>query len=262
MVDLPATAKLQIRRAFERAAHGYDEAATLQRAVRGRLADRLTACEGVPARILDAGSGTGGGAQLLRTRFPGTPVVELDIAAAMLHVARAKHGAVLGVCGDIERLPLRAGEFELAWSNLALQWAMDLDRALAELRRVLAPQGMLLFSTLAAGTLRELRQAFEDDDAHVNSFVTAQALQQALARRGYAAIQVEQEAVTMRYAQVRDVMRDLKAIGAQTVTAGRASGLMSRARWQRFEANYERLRSGGTLPATYEVLYVRALRQP
>lgn len=263
MAEYAVSNKLQIRRAFERAARSYDEAATLQREVRVRLADRLTAFGTVPAYILDAGSGTGGGAALLRRRFPAARIVELDIAAAMLRVAREKHGAILGVCGDIEYLPLRGGGFELVWSNLALQWAMDLDRALAELQRVLAPQGMLVFSTLGAGTLRELRQAFEDGDgdAHVNRFVTAEELRRTLARRGFAAIHIEQEPITLRYARVRDVMKDLKAIGAQTVTGGRSSGLMSRARWQRVETNYERLRSGGMLPATYEVFYVKAMRE-
>lgn len=262
MADQCAFAKRQIRRAFERAARGYDEAATLQRQVRSRLAARLVGPADVAMRILDAGSGTGGGAEVLRGRFPAAQVVELDIASAMLQVAREKHGPMLGVCADIESLPLRDCGFDLVWSNLSLQWAMILDRALAELRRVLVPRGTLLFSTLGAGTLRELRQAFDDGDAHVNRFVTAEELRVALAGRGFAAANVEQEPMTLRYDRVRDVMKDLKAIGAQTVTGGRSAGLMSRARWQRVEASYERLRSGGTLPATYEVLYVNATRRP
>jgi malonyl-CoA O-methyltransferase len=50
-------------------------------------------------------------------------------------------------------------------------------------------------------------------------------------------------------------MRDLKAIGAHNVTAGRPRSLSGRARLARVERAYESFRREQRLPATYEVIY-------
>ena len=82
---------------------------------------------------------------------------------------------VVPVCGDIEQLPLRAATFDFAWSNLALQWMNDPPRAFAELKRVLAPGGLLMFSTFGPDTLRELRAAYAETDnyTHVRVWLRA-----------------------------------------------------------------------------------------
>ena len=62
----------------------------------------------------------------------------------------------------------------------------------------------------------------------------------------------------LTYGRARDVMADLKAIGAHNATSGRGRGLMSKHAWQRVEAAYEDKRRDGKLPATYEVVYGHA----
>ena len=57
---------------------------------------------------------------------------------------------------------------------------------------------------------------------------------------------------------LKDLLRELKAIGAHNVTLGRGHGLMGKRTWQAMLANYERLRTAGRLPATYEVIYGHA----
>jgi malonyl-CoA O-methyltransferase len=69
---------------------------------------------------------------------------------------------------------------------------------------------------------------------------------------------MDMEVVTLTYADARGLMRDLKAIGAHNVTAGRPAGLTGRARLAALEANYERFRRDGRLPATFEVVYGHA----
>ena len=66
------------------------------------------------------------------------------------------------------------------------------------------------------------------------------------------------ERLTVTYATVDDLMRDLKLLGAHNVTAGRARGLTGRRRIEAMRAAYERFRSDGRLPATYEVVYGHA----
>ena len=61
------------------------------------------------------------------------------------------------MCGDFERLPIASGAIDLVWSNMALHWAADPLAALREFHRVLAVDGLLMFSTLGPDTLAELR---------------------------------------------------------------------------------------------------------
>ena len=254
--------KALMRRAFERAATSYDGAARLQREVCAQLGATLDLVDTPPHYILDAGSGTGFGTAVLRGHYPAVPVVELDIAHAMVCLSRAKHGGPLGVCGDIERLPLATQSFDLVFSSLALQWAVHPERAFAELRRVLRPGGWLLFSTLGTDTLWEMRAAFDgvDPHSHINRFNSVAQIEAQMHAAGLTTHTLSTKPAILRYATVRAIMHDLKAIGAHNVTGTRPPGLMGKARWRQVTENYEARRSEQTLPATYEVIYVAARR--
>jgi len=69
---------------------------------------------------------------------------------------------------------------------------------------------------------------------------------------------MEMEMITLEYASVEAVARDLKAIGAGNALPGRPRGLSGRGRWQRVVDCYERLRRDGALPASWEVIYGHA----
>ncbi|WP_269532815.1 malonyl-ACP O-methyltransferase BioC [Chitinimonas sp. BJYL2] len=260
--------KAQVRRSFERAAQSYDGAAVLQREVADRMLSRLDLVKLAPARVLDAGSGTGYAAPLLGRRYPSAQLIEFDLALAMLKVSAGKRGwldrlrgrAPLQLCGDLEALPLASGSIDLLWSNLAIQWLNEPDTAFAECHRVLKPEGLLMFSTFGPDTLIELRRAFAEADArpHVNRFIDMHDLGDALARAGFAAPVMDMERIVLTYDDVKSVMRDLKAIGAHSAAVGRPRGLLGKQAFQRMCDTYEQLRSAGRLPATYEIVYGHA----
>ena len=261
--------KRQLRRSFERAALTYDRAAVLQREICGRALERLDLVKIAPAVILDAGSGTGFAAQALVRRFPGATLVEFDIATAMLQTARARlprwkkwigQRRELFVCGDNEQLPFRAGTVGMCWSNLAFQWANDLPRVFSECRRVLRSGGLLTFTTFGPDTLKELRQAFAGDAGrvHVNRFYDMHDVGDMLVQAGFADPVMDMEQVTLTYIDVETLMRELKAIGAHNVTAGRSRGLTGRRALEDLRRRYEILRRDGRLPATFEVVYGHA----
>lgn len=276
MTEVFFTDKTRVRASFDRAATSYDGAAVLQREVAERMAERLDYIKVAPKVILDAGSGTGEGAAALRRRYPDARVIELDLAAGMLCVSRDKQRASTGwfgrlagrgrpwqVCADIERLPLADACVDMIWSNLAVQWVNVPDTMFAEFRRVLKPEGMLMFSTLGPDTLQELKQSFAglDHATHVNQFIDMHDLGDALMAGGLSEPVMDMEKIVMTYATVADVLRDLKAIGAHNATAGRRRGLTGKAAWRAFESRYEALRrEDGRLPATYEVVYGHAWR--
>jgi malonyl-CoA O-methyltransferase len=164
------------------------------------------------------------------------------------------------VCADLERLPLAQESLGLVWSNLALQWVNDLPRAFAEMHRVLVPGGLLMFSTLGPDTLKELRRAYEGTDGrtHVSRFVDMHDIGDMIVGAGYADPVMDMEQITLTYADVRALMRDLKAIGARNATLGRPGGLSTKSALRAVERNYEAYRKDGKLPATFEVIYGHA----
>jgi malonyl-CoA O-methyltransferase len=264
--------KRDVRRSFDRAAATYDDAAILQREVCARLLEHLEPMRIAPRRALDLGCGTGHAFDALARRFPAAELLGLDIAPAMLGRAQARSPwwqRVLGarrpalVCADAERLPLAGASVDLLFSNLALQWC-EPSRAFAEAARVVANDGLFLFSTVGPDTLRELRAAFAEADGepHVNRFVDMHDLGDALVHAGFADPVMEMETITLEYDTVMAVARDLKAIGAVNSLPSRARGLPGRDRWRRMTEAYERFRRDGLLPATWEIVYGHAWKVP
>jgi malonyl-CoA O-methyltransferase len=255
--------KRQARRAFERAAPTYDAAAALQREVGQRMMERLDLIRLRPSRILDLGSGTGEFSHALRRRYRKAEVVALDLALNMLRRAR-RRGSWLRrpgcICGDAERLPFAAGSFQFIFSNLMLQWCQDLEPVFGELHRVLAPGGLLMFTTLGPDTLMELRASWEAADgySHVNRFIDMHDVGDALVRTRWAEPVMDAERITVTYREARTLMGDLKHLGAHNITAGRPRGLTGRRRLQRMLQAYETYRHDGVLPASYEVVYGHA----
>lgn len=261
--------KRAVRRSYERAAATYDPGAVLHREIGRRLGEHLDPIRIEPARIVDAGCGTGASFHLLGERYPRAEVIGIDIARPLLERARERSPwwrRALGaqsvrrlVCADAERLPLAGASTQLVFSNLALQWC-DPAAFFAEASRVLATGGLFMFSTFGPDTLKELRQAFAQADAapHVHGFIDMHDLGDALVHAGFADPVMEMEVITVEYASVEAIARDLKAVGAHNALTARAQGLMGRARWQRVVQGYEKHRRDGALPATYEVVYGHA----
>jgi malonyl-CoA O-methyltransferase len=249
-----------VRAAFDRASATYDAAAVLQTRVRDELLSRLDLLRIAPQVVVDLGCGTGHGARALKDRYRSARVIGLDPAPGMLRETRRRSGwlrPLHRICGDACQLPFRDGTVSLMFSNLMLQWCDDLDAALAEIRRVLAPEGFLAFSTFGPDTLRELRSAWAaaDGGTHVSGFRDMHDIGDALTRAGLSEPVMDVERLTMVYPDVAAITRDLKVIGAHNATAARARGLTGKGRWRAMTDAYEQQRQAGLLPATYEVVY-------
>jgi malonyl-CoA O-methyltransferase len=253
---------VRVRRSFDRAARTYDDAAVLHAEVREELLKRLQLVTLVPQVALDAGAGTGHASRALKRRYPKAQVVALDSSLQMLRMAGKQQSWLRPferICADAELLPLRDGSVDLIVSNLMLQWCNP-DAVFAEFRRVLTPSGLLSFSAFGPDTLRELRTAWGQIDAHshVHQFIDMHDLGDALVRNGFAAPVLDVERFTLQYLDVRKVAADLKATGAHNATAGRARGLTGPRKFAAMQAAYEQFRQDGRLPATYEVVFAHA----
>lgn len=254
----------EVRASFDRASATYEAAAVLQARVSDELLTRLEPFDFKPAVVVDLGAGTGRMTGELKKRYRRSLVVAIDLASGMLHEAR-RHQQFLRrferVCGDAMRLPLADASVDVLVSSLMLQWCDPPDQAFAEIRRVLKPEGFVAFSTFGPDTLRELRSAWAEADGaeqaynHVNQFTDMHDVGDAVVRAGLSEPVLDVDRMQLTYPDALALMRDLKAIGAHNVTAGRPRGLVGRARMQRMQQAYETFRRDGRLPATYEIVY-------
>jgi malonyl-CoA O-methyltransferase len=252
----------ELRRSFARAAASYDAAAPLQREIADRLLGRLDLIRIAPQAVLDAGCGTGYCARALGKRYRRAQLTGLDLVWPMLRHARSHDRwwrRNRWICGDIGRMPLAAGSFDLVLSSLALQWC-DLPSALAELRRVLRPGGLLLFTTFGPDTLLELRSAWAEADQapHVHGFIDMHDIGDALVRQGFSDPVMDCERLQMMYPDVPTLLQDLKHLGAHNVMRGRRATLTGKSRFARFRSAYEQLARDGRIPATWETIYGHA----
>jgi malonyl-CoA O-methyltransferase len=250
------------RRHFERAAGSYAGSSRLEAEIGGRMLERLDYIKMVPRRVLDAGSGPLRDARLLGKRYRGAQVLPLDFSPGMLRAGRGWFDSFrnkTSICADLARLPLAHEAIDLVWSNMALHWAADPLAVMREFHRVLAVDGLLMFSTLGPDTLVELREAA--GAARVHAFADMHDLGDMLVAAGFAEPVMDMERVTLVYADGAALLADLRASGQTCALSARSRGprgLAGRGFRSALEARLEAHRREGKLPVSYEVVYGHA----
>ncbi|VAW48696.1 Malonyl-[acyl-carrier protein] O-methyltransferase [hydrothermal vent metagenome] len=289
--NAPALAKMNrqhIKQHFSQAAPSYDDAAVLQKTVAERLDERLDLTTITPQTILDIGAGTGLLTEKLIARYPDAHIVAIDLSFSMLQQAQprlktarfpqlgntlnkaigstlSQKTAATAINADAYQLPFANQSVDLITSNLMVQWCDDLDRVFQEFRRVLRPEGLLMFTTFGPDTLKELRQAWQVADPkqeHVNQFIDMHDIGDALIRAGFGQPVMDMELFTLTYDQPIGVLKDLKAIGATHANQNRTKGLMGKNCFQTMLNAYETHRKETKIPATYEVVHGHAWAVP
>lgn len=248
----------QVRSAFNKAASHYDKHAFLQKEIATRLDTKLDVIAGNSKVVVDLGAGTGLLSQNLIKRFPDSQLICLDFAQASLKHNPSNHK----ICADAYHLPLADNSVDIVVSSLMMQWCPDLKQLFSEIHRVLKNDGLILFSTFGPDTLKELKKSWSavDNEAHVNTFTDMHDIGDQMLGCGFQSPVMEMEKLTLTYQTVTDLLRDLKAIGAQTVST-RSRSLMGKDKFQLMIKMYESYRQDEKLPATYEVIYGHAWKR-
>ncbi len=210
----------------DRAAGRVEQVAPVLAEVAERLLDRLDDTTRQFTRALDLG-GRGQVAPRLRARGIETVSCELSPAMARLD------GAVVG---DPEWLPFAPGSFDLVVANLSLHLVNDLPGALIQLRAAMRPDGLLLASMPALGTLGELRSALAEAEAEitggasprVSPFAGLADCAALLQRAGFALPVADADSLTLLYTDPFQLLRDLQAAGESNAVALRDRRIPSR----------------------------------
>jgi malonyl-CoA O-methyltransferase len=248
-----------VRKRFARAAATYAGASRLEAEIGARMLERLDYVKIAPRRLLEAGCGPGRESAALLRRYQGALLVEVDFAAPMLRrerglLARLFSPRAHALCADFTRLPLASGSIDMVWSNMALHWAADAQAALRELGRVLAADGLVMFSTLGPDTLAELRAAA--GEARVHRFADMHDVGDALVAAGFTAPVMDSERVTLTYPGAAALLAELRAGGQTCALSG--GGLRGRGFRAALERALEEGKRGERLAVTCEVVYGHA----
>jgi SAM-dependent methyltransferase len=217
-----------VRRHRDRAAKTVNLVTDVLRDAAERLLDRLDDTNRRFTDALDVG-GRGVVAPLLRQR--GLRVVSCDLSPAMAAVNGPPGVTPLCVAADEEFLPFAPASFDLIVASLSLHWVNDLPGALLQLRQALRPEGLLLASLPALGTLSELRSALTEAEAEitggasprVSPFPELRDCAHLLQRAGFTLPVADVEDIRLLYANPFALLTDLR-------TAGEANAIRQRAR--------------------------------
>jgi SAM-dependent methyltransferase len=167
---------------------------------------------------------------------------------------------------ESEPLPLAAESLDLAASALALQFVNDLPGVLAQIRRALKPDGLLLAAMIGGDTLTELRQCFAAAEAEceggvsprVAPFADLRDVGALLQRAGFALPVTDVDRIVVRYDSAFALMADLRRMGATNVLVERRRTSTRRATMLRMAQIYgERFADpDGRIRATFEVIWL------
>jgi SAM-dependent methyltransferase len=169
---------------------------------------------------------------------------------------------------DSETLPLEAESLDLVVSALAFQFVNDLPGVLAQIRRALRPDGLLLAALPGGDTLTELRQSFAAAEAEceggvsprVAPFADLRDIGHLLQRAGLALPVTDVDRVVVRYDNAFALMRDLRGMGATNVLIERRRAPTRRATMLRMAQIYgERFADpDGRIRATFDIVWLSA----
>lgn len=252
----------EICNTFNKHATEYEKAARVQFEIGERMFERLDYLKINPRFVLDLGCGTGHFSQKLKKKYPHAQIISLDIAHAMLLETKRKQGWFCKwplVNGDMQALPFADGIFDLVFANQVVHWSFPLAKVIQELNRILNINGCLMFSTLGPDTFKELKKAWSVSDryAHSNEFADMHDIGDSLLAERFEDPVVDMEWLTVHYANLQQLVKNIKAQGVRNINQKRNKGLTGKKAWQRFHERYEKT-SEGKFPLSYEVIYGHA----
>jgi SAM-dependent methyltransferase len=167
---------------------------------------------------------------------------------------------------EAEPLALAPESLDLAVSALAFQFVNDLPGVLAQIRRALKPDGLLLAAMTGGDTLTELRQSFASAEAELEGGVSPRVAPFAdlrdvgalLQRAGFALPVTDVDRIVVRYDSALALMQDLRRMGATNILIERRRTPTRRATLLRMAQIYrERFADAdGRIRATFDVIWL------
>lgn len=220
--------------------NAYSAAAVIANVIGEQMLSRLQWMTLNPQVIVDMGCGVGRFAQQLNERFKAATVIGMDWAHPMLNAAKQQANSTIHWIGaDTFALPLRDHSVDLIFANLLLPWCHDVKAVLVEWRRVLKPDGLLMFSSLGPDTLSSLRDFVKSyqlpnlTDMHVQG--------DALIKAKFLEPVLDVEHITLQYRDMLTLVKELQdtAMLSQTFPDDLVEKMQTQLSKEEWQVTYE-----------------------
>lgn len=179
---------------------------------------------------------------------------------------RLLSSAYEGLVSPPETLPVDLEQIDLAVSLMTLHEVNDIPGLLAQIRRALRPDGLFLAAMAGAGTLLELRNSLIEAETELSGGISPRVIPFAdvrdagalLQRAGFALPVADTETLTVRYANMFDLIRDLRSMGAANALIERSRKPATRGLFLRAAEIYHERYSDpdGRVRATFNIVWM------
>ena len=231
-----------------------------------RMAARLPLVALKPRVVIDWWSRQGASAALLKAQYPNATLQRVEapprIPAAGVGTPRWWQAWRTQKERSIDPAAVPDAGAQLVWANMMLHAVADPGATMAQWHRVLAADGFLMFSTVGPDTLKSLRALYRDAAYGVPNapYVDMHDVGDMLVAAGFTAPVMDQEMLCLTWPNPRDLLAELRTLGANADPA-RHPGLRT-PRWRaRLEAALaERAGGDGRIGLEFEIVYGHAFK--
>ncbi len=249
-----ATYKRNVARSFNRATSTYDDAADLQKTIGLELLRYCEPYSNQVKKLIDIGAGTGMLTPFIESQFANAHCYFIDIAEIMLNRARTRQDkpTSASICADFDLLPFRDQVFDFIYSNMCLQWSLDLNKTKLELLRCLKPGGIMALAFLTEGTLSELKRSYENlkKPNRVNPLYSVSDIKKIFSSNELQIINLQQNSYTQHFDSLADLISYLKRTGANYSASNQPKSPYKKSHYK------NQLHTPAPLPATFNVTYI------
>lgn len=252
--------KQKVKQHFSSIANVYDKFASPQKKWGDKLISSIANDTGVKT-VLDIGMGTGSMALELSKIFKDAKIYGCDFSTSMVECAKNKVKKqklknFVFAESDFENMPYKDNFFDVAFSNMSLQWSSNLKTALKEALRVIKKGGVFYFTIPGRNTLREIKKLFEEnsikwDAAH--NFTDKKNLLALFEESGCEKISIDISEEQILFKDFLSFINWLKLTGANT---GVDTGLNGLSAGKKLLALNKK--NNSKFSVTFEILFVKA----
>ena len=217
----------------DKAASDFARFDFLKRLATTRLMERLDIVKPDFDDIIDFGCHTGEVGQALPDKIKGRQnftLTQIDVSSEFVAIAaRTNPFASKNLVFDGEILPIPPASCDAMISVLFMHWMHDLPGILTQMRFALRPEKLLLVNLLGGRSLGELRACLSAAESEILGGISPHVMPMAdirdcgslLQRAGFTLPVADAEMITIHYADMFALMRDMKGMGGGNALTGR-----------------------------------------
>tara|TARA_B100001113_G_scaffold9730_1_gene7774 strand:+ start:1432 stop:2289 length:858 start_codon:yes stop_codon:yes gene_type:complete len=250
-----------VRMRFDKCVELFNEHDFFHKYCRKNLFDRLAPIKICPKIILNIGSATGSGSNILSRNYKDSQVYNIDLSFGMLKKSHLKENKrIKHIQAEASALPFNDNSIDLIFSNLCMPWLNDLPFFFKEIKRVMKKNGLFIFSTLGPDSLLALKKAWAEVDnfSHINNYIDMHIIGDQLLNVGLSDPVLDSERMIIKYNDISSLERDLTHTGARNALTARENSLTGRKKYEKFSKKLFPCNSSEKLNIEMEIIYGHA----